>query len=278
MRIYVNAPAGASVTITDSNGADYACSIQSDEYGTYAGIRNIPATRFGDTFTVTVTADRGSATAEYSVLGWCIDALKDEMADSQTKDVAKAAYMYYAWTRGYVSHKDADETNDYTPGPTEPCTHKRSHFEKSAIICSDCGAKVSATSRLGLDIENVELVAGVPTDVTFTLSIAGEVDLSVLAVTFKSDNEGVTIVYNGESPDFGDGNIQGYVGANLEIDSSTGIKEACTLVTVTYTVTAAESGSYRIIPVIRGALDSNGEDVADTLISSCAGITAKSAE
>lgn len=255
MRVYVNASEGATATV---NGT--AVSINEDENGTYVGIYNIFANKFSDVFSIEVTANGQTATADYSVLGWCLDTLNSDTTD-EMKNAARAVYMYYTWTSAYVDPS-------HTVGAPS-CSHERSHTDSgSNTVCSDCYKNVSEYTRLNLSANQVELVAGVPTDVQLTLSADGPVDLAVLNVTIKADS-GITLAYKEDSAIFGDGNgkLEGSIGRNIVIEGAT-VTEAGTLVTLTYTVTAAESGTYKLAAVVRGAINGNGDDITETVISS----------
>ena len=255
MRVYVDAPEGATATVNGEN-----VTINKDEYGAYVGIYNIFATHFDEVFTVEVTANGQTATANYSVLGWCLDTL-DSNATDEMKNAARAVYMYYTQTSSYV-----DPT--HTPGATS-CAHTRFHVDGESVLCSDCYKNISEYTRLSLAADTVELVAGVPTDVQLTLSVDGPVDLAVLTVTLKAGSDKVSLAYKKDSAIFGDGSdkLGGSVGRNIVIDG-VAITEAGTLVTLTYTVTATETGVYKISPVVRGAIDSHGNDVTANLIAS----------
>lgn len=249
LRIYVDCPEGATATV---NGK--AVTINTDENGTYVGIRNIAAHKYATAYDIEVTYGDEVATASYSVLSYCLNVLDyKNSATAEMKDTARALYLYYAWTKNYV---DGLPTT-----PAAECTHGRSYVYGGKAYCSDCGEE--AAMRLGLTHNEVTLNAGESKDVTFTLSVAGTVDLQALVVTLTPDSNNVTLTYKEGSAVYGDGsgNLQGETGLNVVVDAGTAVKEACTLATVTYTVTASEAGTYKITPVVQEATNEAKDDV-----------------
>ncbi len=272
MRVYVDCPEGAIATV---NGTDV--SVNKDDVGTYVGIRNIPAHKFATNYDITVSCNGETATASYSVLSYCLNVINSDNVSSEMKDTAKALYLYYAWARNYVTVKD-EAADDYLPG-AEDCIHERSYVYNDAAFCSDCGADVG--TKLGLKADPVKLEAGVATDVTFTLNIAGKIYLKSLSVAlgcYDENGDEITdaLTFVSGSATYGD--VQGDTGLNIVVGSGTALTEACTLATVTYTVTAPEAGSYKIRPVVQAATDGEGNDIVANIVPAMTVLEVKASE
>lgn len=266
LRVYFTAPDDATANIL-KNGESVAedVNIGKDEFGKYVNVNNVAAHNFDTEYTIEVTNGEETATRTYSVLEYALDMINSNATAAQ-KNAAKAIYLYYAWSKNYMT------AESYLPGPKNEsgavvCSHERSHFEDAQAICSDCGAKVD--TRLGLTAEyDGELVAGEAKDITFNISIAGNVDLSTIAITLNCYNaagekieNALTFVedsaiYGGENS-----NIGGEIDRNIIIDTVKPLTDGCTLVTVTYTVNVAESGICKIVPVVQQAFNGSGNKI-----------------
>ena len=67
-----------------------------------ARIRNIPAKRIGDSFTVTVCRETESGTVTYSPLNYCAKALDPSAEeDDRLKEVVKALVLYWQAAQAY---------------------------------------------------------------------------------------------------------------------------------------------------------------------------------
>ncbi len=262
LRVYFTAPDGAVANVYKA-GTLVAENVNIyDVNGTkYVDIHNIAAHNFATAYTVEVNGTSWT----YSVLAYAKDMVEDYKSSAEQKNAAKALYLYYAWTKNYAD-------SSYVPGLGAECEHGRSFVYNAKVYCSDCGTEV--TTKVGLVAEPIELVAGVATDVTFTLNIAGAVDIKSLVVTLAG--EGVTLAYVEDSLVPGTiGDWEGTAALNIVLDSSEAVVENCVLATVTYTVTAAETGTYKIYPIVREAFNGNGDDIADTLTEAYVVVEAK---
>ena len=256
LRVYFNAPQGATVTISDGSKTKQV-RINKDETGYYVNINNIASFNFDKEYTVTVTCGSETATAKYSVLGYALDVVDSyKITDNNQKNSAKALYHFYAFTKAYTN-------NSYTPGPAS-CTHTRAHTEKYSIVCSDCGKALAEPIKLDLKAAPTNTIyAGVPTDVKFTLAVSGKVNLQSIVTTLKA--QGVTFTFKSiEFPLENSSSIQGEAAINIVLDAGSAIKESAQLATVTYTVTA-EAGTYKIAPTVREAYNEAGQDIKSTV-------------
>ena len=256
LRVYFNAPQGATVTISDGSKTKQV-RVNKDETGYFVNINNIASFNFDKEYTVTVTCGSETATAKYSVLGYALDVVDSyKITDNNQKNSAKALYHFYAFTKAYTN-------NSYTPGPAS-CTHTRAHTEKYSIVCSDCGEALAEPIKLDLKATPTNTVyAGVPTDVKFTLAVSGKVNLQSIVTTLKA--QGVTFTFKSiEFPQENNSSIQGEAAINIVLDAGSAIKESAQLVTVTYTVTA-EAGTYKIAPTVREAYNEDGDDITSTV-------------
>lgn len=282
LSVYFNAPEGATVKISDGNRTESA-RVYKDETGYFVNINNIASFNFNKVFTIKVTSGSETATAKYSVLGYAqqlVDSYK--VTDNTQKDTAKALYQFYEQSKHYYT-TDGDpkgERKDYTVGPKDEngtlltCEHTRTHTEGTYIVCSDCGVNQREATRVGFKAEVVELTVGEAKDITFTLNVAGKVDLSAIVVNLVT-SENLTLIYKEGSAEFGNGNLGGEIGLNIEVDAANAITENCTLVTLTYTATATEAGTYTITPVICEAINGANNNIANDIVVSAATLTAK---
>ena len=285
LSVYFSAPEGATVKISDG-GEFKPVRVNKDENTGYyyVNINNIASFNFDKVFTVEVTANGETATANCSVLGYALQVVDDYKGNvnNAQKDTAKALYQFYEQSKAYYTTKDdpKDEREDYTVGPKDEngtlltCEHTRTHTEGTNLICSDCGENQGEATRVGFKAEVVELTVGEAKDVTFTLNVAGKVDLSAIVVNLVT-SENLTLIYKEGSAEFGNGNLGGEIGLNIEVDAANAITENCTLVTLTYTATATEAGTYTITPEICEAINGANNNIANDIVVSAATLTAK---
>ena len=254
LSVYFNAPEGATVQISDGNKTQQV-HVNKDSNGYYVNINNIASFNFDKVYTIEVTYKDETATAKYSVLGYALNVVDSyKITDSRQKDTAKALYHFYTFTKAYTN-------KSYTPGPAS-CTHARTHTEGISIICSDCGKNAApAIAKVTLKSDTVALYAGETKEVSFTLSVSGQLDLSTLIVTLKPNSDKLTLTYVSNSEQFATSDLLGAVGVNVVMSAGSALTEHCELVTITYTVNASESGIYKISPQIREALNGTGADV-----------------
>ena len=263
LSVYFNAPEGATVQISDGNKTQQV-HVNKDSNGYYVNINNIASFNFDKVYTIEVTYGDETATAKYSVLGYALNVVDSyKITDSRQKDTAKALYHFYTFTKAYTN-------KSYTPGPAS-CTHARTHTEGISIMCSDCGKNAApAIAKVTLKSDTVALYAGETKEVSFTLSVSGQLDLSTLVVTLKPNSDKLKLTYVSNSEQFATTDLLGAVGVNVVISAGSALTEHCELVTITYTVNASESGIYKISPQIREALNGTGADVTSSFTYSYA--------
>lgn len=279
LSVYFNAPEGAQAFITDD--PNYAgdkensskVAIHKDSKGYYVNITNIASFNLDKQFYVTVSCGDKFATASVSVLGYAKKTASNYKA--HVSNTFKALYQYYTQTKVYTD-------NEYKPGPkNQICTHTRTYIDGNDIVCSDCHKSLDKPT-LSFKAETIELIKGVEQEVQFTINIAGKNTLQAIIVTptpMMTDGvtpaDGVTLTYKEGSLHVvnAESGLDGEVGLNIVLDAETAM-DGCEVVTLTYNVTASESGTYKIGLKTRDAIDANGNAV-DGVIASNAEIVVK---
>lgn len=282
LSVYFNAPEGAEAYITDDPNCfgdkekASKVAIHKDSKGYYVNITNIASFNLDKQFYVTVYCGDKSTTASVSVL----DSAKKSASDykAHVSNTFKALYQYYTQTKVYSD-------NEYKPGPkNQICTHTRTYIDGNDIVCSDCHKSLDKPT-LSFKAETIELIKGVKQEVQFTINIAGKNTLQAIIVTptpMMTDGvtpaDGVTLTYKEGSLHVvnAESGLEGTAALNIVLDAKTAM-DGCEVVTLTYNVTASESGTYKIRLKTRDAIDANGNAV-DGVIASNAEIVVKKPE